>query len=87
MPTSDARSLSPDALEFIRSQALRLREEGYTLAEVAKVCGVAQGTVTRWTRRANSHLSGLMGWPSMFLENVSAIDQLIWRQPPKRSLQ
>jgi transposase len=52
MPIPDARSLPPDALEFVRSQALRLRAEGYSVAEVAKVCGVAQGTVTKWTRRA-----------------------------------
>jgi transposase len=53
MPNTDARSLPPEALEFIRGQALRLRVEGYTLAEVAKVCGVAQGTVTKWARRAD----------------------------------
>jgi transposase len=55
MPNTNARSLPPNALEFFRNQALRLRAEGYTLAEVAKVCGVAQGTVTKWTRRASEH--------------------------------
>lgn len=54
MEKIDARSLPPEAQAHIRHQALRLRTEGYTVAAVAEVCGVAQATVTKWWSRAQA---------------------------------
>ena len=41
MSPTDARTLDPAAQEQLRLQAVRLREEGRSLSDVARICGVA----------------------------------------------
>lgn len=38
MSSTDARKLSPAAKEQLRRQAVRLREQGYSLIAVAEIC-------------------------------------------------
>lgn len=52
MEKIDARKLPPEALEHIRRQAFVLRDQGYTWAHIAEVCGVHVGTVLKWSKRA-----------------------------------
>lgn len=54
MEKLDARKLPPETLEHIRRQAFVLRQQGYTWAHIAEVCGVHVGTVIKWSRRAAS---------------------------------
>lgn len=51
MSPTDARKLDPAAQEQLRCQAVRLREEGRPLTEVAAICGVAPTTVSEWHSR------------------------------------
>jgi transposase len=50
MPISlpDARQLSDEVLQALRSRAIRGCEMGYTQAEVAELLGLARETVSRW---------------------------------------
>ena len=54
MEKIDARSLPPETQAHIRRQALRLRNEGYTVTAIAEICGVAAATVTKWCVRAEA---------------------------------
>lgn len=51
MSRSDARTLDPAAQEQLRFQAVRLREAGRSLAEVAEICGVQPSTISQWHMR------------------------------------
>lgn len=51
MSPTDARKLAPEAQEQLRLQAVRLREEGRSLNEVAQICGVAATTISEWHTR------------------------------------
>jgi transposase len=51
MSHPDARTLDSAAQEHLRFQAVRLREEGRPLTEVAQICGVAPTTVSVWHTR------------------------------------
>ena len=51
MLSADARKLNPAAQEQLRRQAVRLREQGYSLIEVAEICQVAPTTVSQWHTR------------------------------------
>jgi len=51
MSSVDARKLNPAAQEQLRRQAVRLREQGYSLIEVAEICQVAPTTVSQWHTR------------------------------------
>jgi transposase len=51
MDTSDARTLSNDALEQLRSQAVRLSRRGETNTAIAEILGVNRRTVGLWLQR------------------------------------
>jgi len=51
MLRSDARKLSPSAQEALRRQAIRLREDGMTYAEIGAIVGVHPTTVCQWYKR------------------------------------
>lgn len=51
MNKPDARSLSEESLELLRRQAHRLRSDGRTWIDVAKLIGVHLTTVMKWSRR------------------------------------
>jgi transposase len=51
MDTPDARSLSNDALEQLRSQAVRLSRRGETNTAIAEILGVNRRTVGLWLKR------------------------------------
>lgn len=44
----DSRTLPDEVLEALRVRALRAKEMGYSIAEIAEVLGVARETVSRW---------------------------------------
>ena len=48
MEKIDARSLSTDAQQQLRHQAIRLREDGRTYGEIALVVGVHPSTISGW---------------------------------------
>ena len=48
MEKIDARSLSTDAQQQLRYQAIRLREDGRTYDEIALVVGVHPSTISGW---------------------------------------
>ncbi len=48
MEKIDARSLSTDAQQQLRYQAIRLREGGKTYDEIALVVGVHRLTISKW---------------------------------------
>ena len=45
---TDARSLSDDVLEVLRLRAIRAREQGYSVGDLAAILGVSRETVSRW---------------------------------------
>jgi predicted transcriptional regulator len=45
----DSRTLPDEVLEALRVRALRAKEMGYSIAEIAKLLGVARETVSRWS--------------------------------------
>ena len=51
MDTPDARTLSNDALEQLRSQAVRLSRRGETNTAIAEILGVNRRTVGLWLQR------------------------------------
>jgi len=51
MNKTDARRLSEDSLQLLRSQAHRLRLEGRTWGEIAAIAGVNLSTMMVWARR------------------------------------
>ncbi|MET3870489.1 transposase [Puniceicoccus vermicola] len=51
MENRDARTLSQDAQQEMRRQAIRALKKGRTQTQVAKDFGVAQPTVNRWWKR------------------------------------
>jgi transposase len=51
MENRDARTLSQDAQEEMRRQAIRALKKGKTQARVARELGVTQPTVNRWWKR------------------------------------
>ncbi len=54
MDKEDARTLSLDALEQLRKQAVRLKKKGMSHTEVAEVVGVRRQTVSQWWKRYQS---------------------------------
>ena len=44
----DSRTLPDEVLEALRVRALRAKEMGHSIAEIAKLLGVARETVSRW---------------------------------------
>jgi transposase len=51
MNKTDARQLSEDSLQLLRSQAHRLRLQGRTWGEIASIAGVSLSTMMVWARR------------------------------------
>lgn len=47
----DARTLDPATQEQLRFQAVRLREQGRPLTEVAAICGASPTTISEWHSR------------------------------------
>lgn len=47
----DARSLSPSAQQALREQAIRLRQDGKSYAEIGAIVGVHSTTVCQWYKR------------------------------------
>ena len=45
---SDPRQLSDETLEALRLRAVRSRERGFSVTEIAEVLGVNRETVSRW---------------------------------------
>jgi len=48
MEKTDARSLSTDAQQQLRYQAIRLREDGRTYDEISEIVGVHRSTISGW---------------------------------------
>jgi len=53
MEIQDARSLTPEAQEQLRRQAIRLRRQGKTYRGIAEIVGVHANTVGKWCRKCN----------------------------------
>lgn len=51
METEDARTLTKEAQEQLRKQAIRLRKQGKTYKEIAELVGVNGNTVWKWWRK------------------------------------
>lgn len=64
MDKIDARSLSEESLELLRRQARRLRREGRTWVDIAKLIGVHLTTVMKWSRRFNLDQPDTPGVPT-----------------------
>jgi transposase len=45
---TDARSLSDEVLEVLRLRAIRAREQGYSVGDIAAILGVSRETASRW---------------------------------------
>jgi len=50
MEKIDARTISAEALETLRKQAIRLRQEGMKFVEIGRIIGVRRNTVSEWYR-------------------------------------
>lgn len=50
MNKPDARSLNPSTQDYLRQQAIRLREQGKRVSEIATYLGVHRATVSDWWR-------------------------------------
>jgi transposase len=50
MNQPDARSLNPSTQDYLRQQAIRLREQGQRTGEIALYLGVHRTTVWQWWR-------------------------------------
>ena len=48
MKKEDGRSISRDALENYRFQALKLRKKGWKVTKIAEACGLHVNSVSRW---------------------------------------
>lgn len=48
MKKPDARLLNPTTQNYLRQQAIRLREQGKRMIEIARYLGVHRNTVTGW---------------------------------------
>ncbi|MFQ5598515.1 MAG: transposase, partial [Nitrospiria bacterium] len=48
MEKDDARTLSPEAQEQLRKQAIRFKKQGKKFKEIAEIVGVHRGTVSSW---------------------------------------
>lgn len=57
-PPPDARYLSIEVQEYLRQQAIHLRQQGKTFLEIAEFLGVHRNTVSQWWRlyEADGHL-------------------------------
>lgn len=51
MTKSDGRQLSIDTQNYLRAQAIRLREQGKPVGEIAEYLGVNQSVVGKWWRQ------------------------------------
>jgi transposase len=50
MKPSDARHLSIEVQEYLRQQAIHLRQQGKTFLDIAEFLGVHRNTVSHWWR-------------------------------------
>ena len=50
----DLRHANPEAQAYIREQAIRLHQEGWTNVDIAKHFNVHKNTVGKWLKRARS---------------------------------
>ncbi len=48
MKNHDARLLNPTTQNYLRQQAIRLREQGKRMEEIGEYLGVHRNTVTGW---------------------------------------
>jgi len=48
MKKPDARLLNPTTQDYLRQQAIRLREQGKRMGEIATDLGVHRSTVSQW---------------------------------------
>ena len=51
MNKPDARILSPTTQDYLRQQAIRLREQGKRMGQIATYLGVHRATVSEWWRQ------------------------------------
>ena len=51
MDKPDARLLNPSTQDYLRQQAIRLREQGKRIGEIANYLGVHRTTVSGWWRQ------------------------------------
>ena len=80
MIKQDARSLTPQALEEIRKQAVRMEGLGYTNLKIAEALGVHHATVGRWLMQYREKgvkgiKSGKRGRPTGSCKLLSADDE------------
>lgn len=54
MKQQDGRHLSPEVQEYLRQQAIRLRERGETFGQIATFLGIHRDTVSRWWQQYES---------------------------------
>ena len=50
----DLRYANPEAQAYVREQAIRLHQEGWTNVDIAKHFNVHKNTVGKWLKRARS---------------------------------
>jgi transposase len=70
MKKPDARLLNPITQNYLRQQAIRLREQGKRMGEIATYLGVHRTTVSGWWRQyqqegeaaLKQQLRGAMPW-------------------------
>jgi transposase-like protein len=51
MDKPDARLLNPSTQDYLRQQAIRLREQGKRISEISSYLGVHRTTVSGWWRQ------------------------------------
>ena len=51
MKNDDARTLTTEAQEQVRKQAIRLRKRGETYQEIGEILGVHKHTVWKWWKK------------------------------------
>ncbi|MCZ7555768.1 MAG: IS630 family transposase [Bacteroidia bacterium] len=55
MEKQDARTLSPEAQEQLRKQAIRLRKTGMTYTEISQIIDASRNSVSIWCRQYEEH--------------------------------
>jgi transposase len=55
MEKQDARTLSPDAQEQLRKQAIRLHKKGMSYKKISEVIGASRNSVSIWCRQYEQH--------------------------------
>lgn len=92
MDTQDARTLSPEAQEQLRKQAIRLKQKGMSFVDIAAVVAVHRNTVAKWWKTyGHEGPKGLKAQPrgrrlgeqrTLLVEQEATIQRLICDKNP-----